>query len=94
MDNKHKGTSFDSFLEEEDLLDDAEAVAVKRVISYGLQQIMKEKNLSKTEMAAKMDTSRSALERLLDPDNTSITLHTLVKAAHVLGKKLELSLNH
>lgn len=92
MANKHKGSSFDSFLEEEGLLEDVEALAIKKVIAYELEKAMMKENLSKTEMAARMHTSRSALERLLDPVNTSITLNTLVKAAHALGKKLRLSL--
>jgi antitoxin HicB len=89
--NKHRGTSVDSFLEEEGLLDDAEAVAIKRVIAHELEKTMKKGHVSKTKMAAKMRTSRSALDRLLDPENTSITLNTLVKASHILGKKLRVS---
>ena len=89
MTNKHKGSSFESFLEEEGLLDEAEAIAIKRVIAYELKKTMKKTHISKTEMASKMHTSRSALDRLLDPTNTSITLNTLVKAAHFLGKKLQ-----
>jgi antitoxin HicB len=89
--NKHRGTSVDSFLEEEGLLDDAEAVALKRVIAYEIESAMKREHVSKTKMAAKMHTSRSALYRLLDPKNTSITLNTLVKAFHILGKKLKVS---
>ena len=89
---KHKGSSFDSFLEEEGLLEDAEAVAIKRVIAFELEKTMMKEHMSKTEMAAKMHTSRSALDRLLNPVNTSITLSTLIKASHVLGKKLRVSL--
>lgn len=90
--NKHKGSTVDSFLEEESILESSEAIAVKRVIAYELGKKMKKDHLSKTEMADKMHTSRSALERLLDPSNTSITLGTLVKAAHAIGKKLHVSL--
>lgn len=90
--NKHKGSSLDSFLEEEGLLEATEAIAIKRVIAYELEKSMKKEHISKIEMAAKMHTSRSALDRLLDPTNTSITLNTLVKAAHFLGKKLHISL--
>lgn len=89
--NKHKGTTVDSFLEEEGLLEDAEAVAIKRVIAYQLEKKMKKAHLSKTEIAERMGTSRSALDRLLDPGNTSVTLNTLVKAAHFIGKKLHVS---
>ncbi len=89
-DKKHKGSTFDSFLEEESLFEDAEAIAIKRVIAYELEKTMKKKHLTKTTMATKMQTSRSALDRLLDPTNTSIILITLVKAAHLLGKKLKI----
>jgi antitoxin HicB len=89
--NKHKGSTLDSFLEEEELLENSEAVAIKRVIAYELEKKMKKIHLSKTEVAEKMGTSRSALDRLLDPSNTSVTLSTLVKAAHFVGKKLHVS---
>src|SRR5579872_3013895 len=91
MSNTYKGSTLDSFLEKEGLLEEAEAVAIKRVIAYQFEQTMEKKHLSKTVLASKMHTSRSALERLLDPRNTSVTLNTLVKAAHVMGKKLRLS---
>ena len=90
--NKYKGTTLDNFLDEENLLEDTEAVAIKRVIAYELEKTMVKEHFSKTEMAEKMHTSRSALDRLLDPSNTSITLITLIRAAHVLGKRLQVSL--
>jgi antitoxin HicB len=90
--SKHKGSTLDSFLEEEGLLETAEAVAVKRVIAFELEKKMKKEHISKIQMALKMHTSRSALDRLLDPDNASITLSTLVRAAHCIGKKLHISL--
>jgi len=93
MVNKHKGSSFDSFLDEEGLLEDAEAVAIKRVIAYALQEEMKKKHMTKSDAAAKLHTSRASLERLLNPENTSITLRTLVRAAHMAGKKLNISLS-
>jgi len=89
--NKYKGSTLDGFLEEEELLENSEAVAIKRVIAYQLAKKMKKGHLSKTEIAEKMRTSRSALDRLLDPGNTSVTLNTLVKAAHFMGKKLRVS---
>ena len=88
--NKHIGSSFDDFLEDEGLLAETEAVAVKRVIAYQVSQIMEKKHISKAAMARQMKTSRSALERLLDPQNTSITLQTLERAAHVIGKRLRI----
>lgn len=89
MTNKHKGSSFDEFLEEERLLEEAELVAVKRVIAFQLEKAMKKKRLTKIQLAAKMHTSRSALDRILDPTNTAITLNSLVKVAYALGKKTE-----
>ncbi|HKP97535.1 MAG TPA: Fis family transcriptional regulator [Fibrobacteria bacterium] len=92
MTNKHKGSDFDAFLEGEGLLAEAEAVAAKRVLAFQFESAMKKKHLSKMSMAKKMQTSRSALDRLLDPENASVTLQTLEKAALVLGKKLKISL--
>jgi antitoxin HicB len=88
MNKKHIGSNFDDFLKEENLYEQAQAVAIKRVIAYQIAEEMKKKKLSKTEMANRMKTSRAALERLLDPDNASITLVTLERAASALGKKL------
>jgi antitoxin HicB len=88
--DKHIGSSFDDFLEEEGILAETEAVAVKRVIAYQVSQIMEKKHISKAAMARQMKTSRSALERLLDPQNTSITLQTLERAAHAIGKRLRI----
>ena len=88
--NKHIGSSFDDFLEEEGILAETEAIAIKRVIAYQVSQLMKSKNLSKVAMAQQMNTSRSALDRLLDPQSTSITLQTLERAAHAIGKRLRI----
>ncbi len=88
--NKHIGSNFDDFLEEEGLLAETEAIAIKRVIAYQVAELMKSQNMSKVAMAKKMKTSRSALDRLLDPKNTSITLQTLERAAHAIGKRLRI----
>lgn len=88
--NKHVGSNFDDFLEEEGILAETEAVAVKRVIAFQVEQMMKEQNLSKTEMSRRMNTSRAALNRLLDPKNQAVTLQTLDRAAHALGKRLQI----
>jgi len=93
MSKRNIGSSFDDFLAEEGLLQEATAAAVKRYIAYQLQQKMAEENLSKSEMAKRMDTSRSALDRLLDPDNTSVTLQTLQSAAHAVGGRLKVELD-
>jgi len=92
MKNEHVGSNFDDFLAEEGLLAETEAVAVKRVIAYQIEQFMKEQNLSKTQMSHRMMTSRAALERLLDPGNQSVTLQTLDRAARALGKRLQITL--
>jgi antitoxin HicB len=90
MKHKNVGSSFDDFLKDEGLLADAEATAIKRVIAFQVDALMKEKKISKTSMAKQMNTSRSALDRLLDPANTSITLQTLERAAHIIGKRLKI----
>jgi antitoxin HicB len=90
MNNKHIGSNFDDFLEEEGLLAEVEANAIKRVISFQIAELMKKHNLSKAAMAKRMDTSRSAIDRLLDPQNESVTLQTLERAAIVLGKRLQI----
>lgn len=92
MNEKYVGSSFDDFLEEENIATEVKNEAVKRLIAYGLADAMKEQNINKTEMAKRMDTSRASLDRLLNPMNDSVTLATLTKAANILGKKLVLQL--
>jgi folylpolyglutamate synthase/dihydropteroate synthase len=92
MKNKHPGTDFDDFLKEQNMLSGAEALAAKRLLSFQIEKEMRKKGLTKVEMATRMKTSRTAVERLLDPANVSVTLNTLEKAALVLGKKLSISL--
>ncbi|MCH7893663.1 MAG: XRE family transcriptional regulator [Proteobacteria bacterium] len=93
MAKKNMGSSFDEFLEEEGLLEEATAVAVKRFIAYQLAENMAKLNLSKAEMARRMETSRSALDRLLDPENSSVTLQTLQSAVQALGGRLKIELD-
>ena len=93
MTKRNIGGTFDEFLNEEGLLEDATAVAVKRYIAYQLAEKMDEANLSKAEMARRMETSRSALDRLLDPDNASVTLQTLQSAVGALGGRLKIELD-
>ncbi len=92
MKSKYSGSNFEYFLEDEGTLAETEAVAVKRAIAFQIEEMMQKKQLSKTALAEKMHTSRSALNRLLDPTNVSITLQTLGKAALALGKKLSIRL--
>src|SRR6202158_5285278 len=79
--NKHLGASFDAFLVEEGLYEEATSVAWKRVLSWEVSEAMKKEGISKSEMAKRMSTSRSQLERLLDPDNPNVLLETVQKAA-------------
>jgi antitoxin HicB len=92
MNKKHIGENFDDFLQEEGLLEEVEATAIKRMVSFQIAQEMKRRRLTKTEMTHRMKTSRAALERLLDPNNRSVTLSTLERAASALGKKLRVEL--
>ena len=89
--NRHIGSNFDAFLKEEGTFADIEAVAVKRVLAHQLQRSMRAKRLTKTAMAKRMGTTRAQLDRLLDPENPSATLATLVKAASAVGKRVKIS---
>lgn len=89
MGKKHIGSSFDDFLAEDGRLEEATATAMKRVIAWQIAQEMKAQKLSKTVMAERMHTSRAALNRLLDEEDTSLTLATLASALAVLGKRME-----
>jgi len=86
--NKHMGTSLDSFLADEGLLAESEAIAIKRVVAFQLQQ----QQLTRAELARRMGASRGALDRLLDPDNPSVTLLTLERAAKALGQRIRIEL--
>ena len=90
--NARVGSDFDDFLREEGLYDEAQAIAVKRVVAFQLEQHMKKARLTKTAMARRMGTTRAQLDRLLNPENPSTTLATLVKAAGALGKRVRISL--
>jgi hypothetical protein len=84
----HSGSSFDSFLEEEGIREEVEAVAIKRVLAWQLSQEMQQQKKTKQAMARDLQTSRSQLDRLLDPRNVSVSLDTMARAARVLGKSL------
>lgn len=90
--NPHIGSDFDDFLSEEAILEEVTAVAAKRVIAWQIAEGMTANKLSKTAMAKKMHTSRASLNRLLDEEDTSLTLTTLVSAATALGKKVKIEL--
>ncbi|MCG8684107.1 MAG: helix-turn-helix domain-containing protein [Desulfobacterales bacterium] len=88
MKHKNIGSSFDDFLKENDILEHAEAVATKRVVAYQLREEMKKRKISQAKLAKQMETSRSSVNRLLDPDNESLTIKTLKRAAATLGKRV------
>jgi antitoxin HicB len=92
MNKNHVGSDFDDFLREEGLLADVKAVATKRVIAFQIAQEMKRCHISQSELARRMKTSRSAVERLLDPANPAVTLSTLERAANAVGKRLDVQL--
>jgi len=92
MKHKNIGSNFDDFLKEEGILADVEAVAVKRVIAYQIKHLLDEQKITKLALSQKMGTSRSSLDRLLDPSDTSLSLKTLSRVAFSLGKKLSIQL--
>lgn len=87
---KNLGDRFDDFLKDEGMYEECTEAAIKRVLAMQLEDLMQQRHFTKSDMAKKMHTSRASLERLLDPENESVTLYTLKKAASVLGKKLRL----
>ena len=86
------GSSFDDFLEEDGLLEVCEEQALKEILADQITAAMQNEGLNKAAMARRMKTSRQALDRLLDPENTGVTLHTMQRAAHAVGRKLTLEL--
>jgi DNA-binding Xre family transcriptional regulator len=92
MKRKHLGSDFEDFLAENGSLEDCRATAIKFKIAHELEKIMSERNISKAEIAKRLKTSRTGVDRLLDPANTSITLNTMAKVAQLLGKRIEFPL--
>ena len=90
--NKHRGSNFDDFLREQAIFDDVQASAIKRALAEAVEEAMKEGKLSKAETARRMGTSRSQLDRVLDPAYTAVQLDTLIKAASAVGRDLRISL--
>ena len=84
----HSGSTFDSFLEKEGIREEVEALAIKRVLAWQLGQAMQKQQKTKQAMAKQLRTSRSQLDRLLDPKNVSVTLDTITRAARALGKRV------
>jgi antitoxin HicB len=90
--NPHTGSSFDDFLKEEGIYEECTAAALKRVLAWQVEQEMQRQKITKSAMAARMKTSRSQLDRLLDPEKTGVSLETMQRAAAVIGRELRIEL--
>jgi predicted XRE-type DNA-binding protein len=90
--NKQVGSSLDDFLKAEGILEETRTIALKETLAWQVQQAMETNKISKVEMARRMNTSRAALDRLLDPSNASVTLQTLSRAARAIGRDLRIEL--
>ena len=90
--NKYTGSDFDEFLREEGILEEVTARAHKRLLAFQLSEAMEASKISKTQLAEKLQTSRSQVDRLLDPDNTTVTLDSLERLAHAVGRQLKVEL--
>jgi antitoxin HicB len=86
------GSSFDDFLKQDGVYEEVTARAIKRVLARQLDDLMRREDISKTELASRMKTSRAQLDRLLDPENESVTLGTLARAAQAVGRHLRMEL--
>ena len=92
MKKKHLGSKFEDFLEQEDILEGCRASAIKFKIAHQLERAMSQRKISNAEMAKQLRTSRTGIEWLLDPANKSVTLNTMAKVAHLLGKRIEFAM--
>jgi antitoxin HicB len=92
--NPHRGSSFDSFLKEEGIYDEIMLTVTKRLLAHRVAELMKKQRVNKSTIAKRMRTSRAAIDRLLDAENTSVTLQTMGRAAAVLGKELSITLKN
>ena len=92
MKKKHLGSRFDDFLDEQGILEECRASAIKFKLAHELEKAMNKQKISKADMAKRLKTSRTGIDRLLDPQNTSITLNTMAKVAHLLGKRIDFAL--
>jgi antitoxin HicB len=90
--NPHTGSSFDDFLKEEGIYEECTAAAIKRVLAWQIEQEMQRQNITKSAMAERMHTSRSQLDRLLDPETTGVSLEMMQRAATVVGRELRIEL--
>ncbi len=92
LNKKHMGSTFESWLDEEGMLEETTNAAIKSVLAWQFEQAMKKKKLSKVKMAEAMNTSRAQLDRVLDPKSGNVTLSTLQRAANAVGKTLKVEL--
>jgi predicted XRE-type DNA-binding protein len=92
MKKKHLGSNFEDFLEQDGILEECRATAIKFKIARELEKAMDQQKISKADMAKRLKTSRTGIDRLLDPENTSITLNTMANVAHILGKRIDFAL--
>lgn len=92
MKQRHIGSKFEGFLAEDGILEECRASAIKFKIAHELEKAMRQRNISKAGIAKRLRTSRTGVDRLLDPGNTSITLNTMAKVANLLGKRIEFAL--
>lgn len=90
--NPHVGSSLDDFLDREGVREEFEAQAIKEVIAWQIQQAMEKRGISKARMAELMQTSRAQVDRLLDPSSGNVTIETLARAAHIIGRRLRFEL--
>lgn len=90
--DKRRGPSLDSFLDEQGVLAEFQAKAIKEVIAWQLAEAMRERKLSKAKLARLMHTSRTQVDRVLDPGDGNVTIETLQRAAAVVGRRVELAL--
>ncbi|NJN40023.1 MAG: XRE family transcriptional regulator [Gammaproteobacteria bacterium] len=93
MSKKHIGSSFEDFLKDAGIFEEVTTQAVKRVLAWQISEAMKAKGISKIEMAKRMQTSRSQLDRFLDPDNDKVLLETVQRAASAIGKRVSITLD-
>jgi antitoxin HicB len=92
MANKHMGSTLDDLLKEEGVLEEFQATAIKEVIAWQLAQAMKEQKLSKRKLAVLMQTSRTQVDRVLDPTDGNVTISTLQRAAAIVGRRVQVEL--
>jgi antitoxin HicB len=92
INKKHVGQEFEDFLQEEGIYEQVQLNALKKTLAHQIKAMMEERGIPKTEMASRMNTSRSSLDRLLNENSYNVTIGTISKAATVLGKRIELSL--